>query len=53
LPTEEAGPLLKEDERQRILRLNARTRAEETCREDEYLAINVEFTIRLRLAMIW
>jgi hypothetical protein len=52
LPTEEAGPLLMEAERHKILELNARILTEKTRREEERLAMNTEFAMRRRFAMI-
>jgi hypothetical protein len=52
LPTEEAGRLLMEAERQRMLELNARALAEETRREDERLAMIAESIMRRRFEMI-
>jgi hypothetical protein len=48
LSTEEAGRILMKAEQERILAINVCARPEETCREDEWLAINSEFTTRRR-----
>jgi hypothetical protein len=50
--TEDAGGLLVEGDRQRILELKARTLVEDTRRKDERLAMNAKFTMRWRFAMI-
>jgi hypothetical protein len=52
LPIEEAGRLIMEAERQRLLELNARALAKETRREDERLAMNAESIMRRRFALI-
>jgi hypothetical protein len=52
LPTEEAGRHLMEAEQQRILELNVGTLAKEACFEEERIAMNAEFTMRWRFAMI-